>query len=366
MVYGKYASKNPIPDDITATVDWLSSKCPQPNTLFPGCYSTYYQRNGNGDGTNNKELAALASQYFGLTTSARFSNQTFTGGLAMLQNELSHGYPVIVYVMTHMKGKKGLPHYMVLLGMDDTNVYVNDPEPANGRGISYPLAAFKQSWGPINLLDPITLKEVPVQDHSYSGVTIHPNEPPTPQGVLVATDMPVNTPYRSFGLLAHPFATEFILTTAVTVTNISLDMNGYGAGQFTLWLTDAIGASATQSDILLQLSLPFPDNISQPNSVFGTPVTANANIALTPGTYYLILSSTETGVSAQGWALSTTPLSGSVGIAPNIPLCATGSNDSFPPASTFQTCKPATDPFRPDFWGGNGPAFQILGIAGLP
>jgi len=79
--------------------------------------------------------------------------------------------------MTHMKAVGGLPHYMVLLGMDDQNVYVNDPEPANGKGISYPLAKFNLAWGPVFVKDPTTGKMKSVQGHNYAGVTIPRNMP---------------------------------------------------------------------------------------------------------------------------------------------------------------------------------------------
>jgi sugar lactone lactonase YvrE len=202
MIYSKYANTKPMPSQITAMDQWLNSECSKTNMQLSGCYVPYYINNDNGSGTNTLELAGLAKEDFNLANSVAFSNATLADGLTVLQNELSQGYPVVVYVMTHMHARTGLPHYMVLVGMDSQNVYVNDPEPANGDAKPYPLADFKTAWGPI------TIKGEPVQDHNYAGLTIHPNSPPPPPtSAVVAIDPGVlsvltqNTyPYVPWGL----------------------------------------------------------------------------------------------------------------------------------------------------------------------
>ncbi|MEA3450098.1 MAG: C39 family peptidase [Patescibacteria group bacterium] len=48
--------------------------------------------------------------------------------MSLLRAFLLNGTPVIVGVRTGMNGSgSGEPHFMLLTGMDENNVYVNDP-----------------------------------------------------------------------------------------------------------------------------------------------------------------------------------------------------------------------------------------------
>lgn len=125
----------------------------------------------------------------------------------------------------------------------------------------------------------------------------------------------------------------FALTSAVQVTNISVQMAGLGTDSFTLWLTNAIGSGATPANVLFQSSLPFP------NASGGATVSTATNLFLDPGSYFLVESSEQTDI-AQGWRVTgDPPLStsfGSVGLASAcLTIFGCSINSAFPPGSTF-------------------------------
>jgi len=69
----------------------------------------------------------------------------------MLQAELSLGHPVIVGVYTFMDKLRGVPHWMVLVGLDDTWAWVNDPgrstaQKVHGKYWHYSRALFDSAW----------------------------------------------------------------------------------------------------------------------------------------------------------------------------------------------------------------------------
>jgi len=146
MIADKYNGTLPVASDLDLMDTWLQSQ-----------FAPNYSANAPfGSGTNITELAALSAQYFNLPNSVPFSNWT----LGQLQNELQQGYPIIVYVETWMMTHAQYDgHYMVLLGMDSQNVYVNDPGRSGGGGVSYPLQNFVAAWAM----------------HSNAGVSIHSN-----------------------------------------------------------------------------------------------------------------------------------------------------------------------------------------------
>jgi hypothetical protein len=129
----------------------------------------------------------------------------------------------------------------------------------------------------------------------------------------------------------------FTLTSAVQVTNIAVQMSGFGTDLFTLWLTNAIGPGTTTANVLFQTPLTFPNT---GGGVTGSTVSIATNLFLSPGSYFLVENSAQMSV-AQGWlnTFTTIPtLFGSVGSAGDS-CCASGSstNTSFPPGSTFSS-----------------------------
>jgi hypothetical protein len=167
MVGSKYSNTQPTGNQISDMDLWLYNNWPYAQFVSdPGTGTAYPNpvlNNYLGYGTTTAELAALANAYFGITSSVAFSNWT----IPRLQQELSNGYPVIVFVLAQMDLAADDGHYMVLLGMDSQNVYMNDPGLAFGGqrsasdttpGRAYPLSQFSVAWAA----------------NGYSGVSIHP------------------------------------------------------------------------------------------------------------------------------------------------------------------------------------------------
>jgi len=166
---------------------------------------------------------------------------------------------------------------------------------------------------------------------------------------LLGTDMPSIS--GEFAIASYQFiAQQFTLTQAVQVTTINLQMSGFGTDQFTVWVTNSIGPGTTLSNVLLQKNLTFPNT---GGGINGQTVSAATNLSLNPGTYFLIVSATQTLVT-QGWITSTTVLPSTVGSVSDQAFSTFSSRGStntlFPPASIFST--PAE--FRT--------AFQIFGV----
>jgi hypothetical protein len=155
MVASKYSATIPMPAQISQMDTWLYAH-------FSPAYGDPETNNYLGYGTSTTELAALSSGSFGFSDSVAFSGWT----TSQLQQELANGYPVIVYVFARMDAASGDGHYMVLLGMDSQNVYVNDP------GLQFGGQRSATDTSPARAY-PISLFNVAWAGHNNSGVSIH-------------------------------------------------------------------------------------------------------------------------------------------------------------------------------------------------
>jgi hypothetical protein len=163
---------------------------------------------------------------------------------------------------------------------------------------------------------------------------------PARAGILLGTNLPANNSAISVGaccFLAQPFT----LTAGVNITNIDVQVAGTGIDSVTFWLTDKVGPGTTLSDVLFQTNRIFPNN---GGTTFGETVSTPLNLTLSPGNYFLIMSSTSLAPNMAtgprlGWLLATSTLSSTVGSISNgeDTCCAAGSstNTLFPPASGF-------------------------------
>jgi len=120
----------------------------------------------NGTEPTGYDLATLAIDYFHVSDSHRYANRT----IPQLQQELANGYPVIIAVFTHMSPADGYhKQFMVLVGMDDNFVYVNDPgrtwQQTHAGPLAYTIGAFQTAWK---------------ENTSNAVVVIHPNAPIPP------------------------------------------------------------------------------------------------------------------------------------------------------------------------------------------
>jgi hypothetical protein len=158
LMVQSFYKNNPVSEsDIKSVDDWLKSEF---NDDI---------RNYSGNYTNISKLIKIARQFGGFED---FSILSGTQNIDLLKNHISEGNPVIVAVYTNMflKGNMDVPHFMVLTGVDDEFVYVNDPGKSKGKNNQYNIADFLNAW----------------KKQNYSAVVIidgedGPSLPPTPQ-----------------------------------------------------------------------------------------------------------------------------------------------------------------------------------------
>ena len=151
---------------------------------------------------------------------------------------------------------------------------------------------------------------------------------------LIGTDLPAvsgSITVHSCCVVAQPFT----LATGILLETIRIQVSGLAADPFTLWLTNAVGPGATPSNVLYESSFAAPLTGS---GIVGATLSFATTLALAPGTYYLILSSSQTS-NSEGWLVSTSTLPSAVGtIGLGLDTCCAqgGSpNLAFPPSSSF-------------------------------
>lgn len=306
MVASYYAGTKPTATQIEDIDDWMLARFGYPLNSDNGTES-----GDNGSEPTGYDLATIAREKFSLSDSERYANWTE----AQLQQELASGYPVIVAVYTSMNPSFGYKHFMVLVGMDNNFVYVNDPGKTNGQQKAYSIAAFQTAWK---------------ANANNAVVAIHPNI--QSQNILLGTNMP--SPSVSTAILGHStfWSQAFSLTTAVQVSGIRLDLSGYGSDTFTLWITNAIGPMASSANVLLRTDSTLPNS---GGGLYGEPVFIPVNLKLGSGTYFIVVSAIQTVPTMNGWLTTTTKLPSSIGAISNNLAYDYPPNSAFPPGSTF-------------------------------
>ena len=98
-------------------------------------------RNYNGDYTDATDLIRIAKEYFGFNEATKYNNND----LDLLRQALSDNNPIIVGVKLNMSTTLA-GHFMLLVGITDTEVIVNDPGHTAGSKVPYPIAQFQASW----------------------------------------------------------------------------------------------------------------------------------------------------------------------------------------------------------------------------
>lgn len=158
---------------------------------------------------------------------------------------------------------------------------------------------------------------------------------PARASAIFGTDLPASSASDSLEICCT-IEQSFSLTTPIQVSSIAVDLSGFGTGTFTLWLTNAIGSGTSLSNVLFQTVKPFPATAT---SVSGVGVVAATNLALSPGNYYLVLSSASPSSAQEpAWLGASTTLPtavGTIGSAADSCCVPLGTNTSFAPASTF-------------------------------
>lgn len=127
MMRAYYYGIEPIPEHIIQVDDWL-------NARYGLSVNNY-----NGDWTNCFQIRTwLESE--GVTTKVGMGN------LERARTMLSEGNPFLAAVYSNMNPNGGAKHAMLVVGIDSTKVYVNDPGKVNGANNSYPISQFLSAW----------------------------------------------------------------------------------------------------------------------------------------------------------------------------------------------------------------------------
>jgi len=161
---------------------------------------------------------------------------------------------------------------------------------------------------------------------------------------LLGTDLPPNSAAEFAVAISQSIAQGFSLTSPISITELKLQMSGFGSDQFTVWVTNSIGPGTTQANVLFQTTATFPNT---GGGTTGSTISIPMNLSLPPEDYFIVLSSTQPSV-LQGWLMSTTTLPSTLGSLSDMRFVIFG-NVLFPPASEFITL------------GDRPAAFQIFG-----
>ena len=128
MMRAYYFNIEPLPEHIIQADNWLNARYGLPVNDY------------NGDWTNCFQIRAwLESE--GVPTKVGMGN------LEKARTMLSEGKPFLAAVYSNMNPNGGAKHAMLVIGIDSTHVYVNDPGKVNGENNSYPISQFLSAWG---------------------------------------------------------------------------------------------------------------------------------------------------------------------------------------------------------------------------
>lgn len=162
--------------------------------------------------------------------------------------------------------------------------------------------------------------------------------------LLLGTDMPTtNTDAEVAVTNFQTVAQQFTLTSPVHLSSINLQMSGFGVDQFTVRITNAIGPNTTQANVLFETNATFPNT---GGGINGATVSVPTDLNLAPGTYFIVLSSTQNNV-LQGWLASNVSLASTVGsVGAKFFTFSSGANPAFPPAGFFSPIEPRPQAFQ--------------------
>lgn len=133
MVAANYQSFIPTTEKLKALIDWLYTK----GIIYPQSYAEYY----DGNVTSTWQLKKILEDYFQVGEVER----RIGSDLEYLRLQLLRQNPIIVGVNINMSPAQ-LGHFMVVVGLNDSQIIVHDPGKTNGAYNSYSLEKFLASW----------------------------------------------------------------------------------------------------------------------------------------------------------------------------------------------------------------------------
>ncbi|MBT4071996.1 MAG: hypothetical protein HOE80_04735, partial [Candidatus Magasanikbacteria bacterium] len=147
-------------EDIKAVDDWIEKNL------------KIDQRKYNGSPTDLSMLKKIVIQHFHFTEDRVVVSENNLE-LNDLKNNLEDNNIMVVEVYTNMRkfGSADVVHYMVLTGIDDEFVYVNDPGKTYGKDKKYTIEQFLKAWSLRNkktlILSNTEIPQQPPQSQSF-------------------------------------------------------------------------------------------------------------------------------------------------------------------------------------------------------
>jgi len=104
------------------------------------------KRNYYGNYTSIEKLGKIANEYSNYSEDKILVNAKLD--IDALEENLEKDVPILIDVYTNMLkyGQDDARHFMVLTGIDDEYVYVNDPGKTKGKNNKYTIEQFKKAW----------------------------------------------------------------------------------------------------------------------------------------------------------------------------------------------------------------------------
>jgi len=137
MLGSYYLENEPSVSSVTNLLDWLYAK----QIIKPQTNAEYY----DGNVTGISQLEKILLQYFGLGSTIRQNKKD----LSFIRWQLLKQNPVIVGVNINMSPTQ-FGHFMVVVGLSETQVTVHDPGKTLGSYRKYSVPQFLASWATSN------------------------------------------------------------------------------------------------------------------------------------------------------------------------------------------------------------------------
>ncbi len=137
MLGSYYLSHEPTVESVETVLDWLYTQ----QMISPQANAEYY----DGNVTSISQLEKILIQYYGVGATVRQNKKD----LDFIRRQLLKQNPVIVGVNINMSSLQ-FGHFMVVVGLTDTQVVVHDPGKTLGGYKRYSLSSFLSSWATSN------------------------------------------------------------------------------------------------------------------------------------------------------------------------------------------------------------------------
>lgn len=137
MLGSYYIGTEPTTNDLIKVLDWLYLE----QIISPQSNAEYY----DGNVTSISQLEKVLLQYFGVGQTIRQNKKD----LEFIRKQVLKQNPVIVGVNINMNATQ-FGHFMVVVGLSETQVTVHDPGKTLGGYKKYSLAQFQASWATSN------------------------------------------------------------------------------------------------------------------------------------------------------------------------------------------------------------------------